>query len=165
MLWIKEIQLNQEKESITMSIWRWHRRARKTVFKSRAWCRTPLIPALGRQRHADFWVWGQPGLQSKFQDSQGYTEKPCLEKPKKKKKYLELRKRVRLELIPSILKNVSGCFNMPHVKQPFHIQAKNQGYCEYIWTQWSVVRGSEGRFLLRWRHLMLKEKLLEQASW
>jgi hypothetical protein len=24
--------------------------------------------------------------QSEFQDSQGYTEKPCLEKPKKKKK-------------------------------------------------------------------------------
>jgi hypothetical protein len=23
---------------------------------------------------------GQPGLQSEFQDSQGYTEKPCLEK-------------------------------------------------------------------------------------
>jgi hypothetical protein len=29
---------------------------------------------------------GQPGLQSEFQDSQGYTEKPCLKKPKKKKK-------------------------------------------------------------------------------
>jgi hypothetical protein len=28
----------------------------------------------------------QPGLQSEFQDSQGHTEKPCLEKPKKKKK-------------------------------------------------------------------------------
>jgi hypothetical protein len=27
-----------------------------------------------------------PGLQSEFQDSQGYTEKPCLEKQKKKKK-------------------------------------------------------------------------------
>jgi hypothetical protein len=26
------------------------------------------------------------GLQSEFQDSQGYTEKPSLEKPKKKKK-------------------------------------------------------------------------------
>jgi hypothetical protein len=26
----------------------------------------------------DFWVRGQPGLQSEFQDSQGYTEKPCL---------------------------------------------------------------------------------------
>jgi hypothetical protein len=34
----------------------------------------------------DFWVRGQPGLQSEFQDSQGYTEKPYLEKPKKKKK-------------------------------------------------------------------------------
>jgi hypothetical protein len=42
----------------------------------------PLIPALGRQRQADFCVRGQPGLKSEFQDSQGYTEKPCLEKPK-----------------------------------------------------------------------------------
>jgi hypothetical protein len=31
---------------------------------------TPLIPALGRQRQADFWVQGQHGLQSEFQDSQ-----------------------------------------------------------------------------------------------
>jgi hypothetical protein len=45
-----------------------------------------LISALGRQRQADFWVQGQPSLQSEFQDSQGYTEKPCLERPKKKKK-------------------------------------------------------------------------------
>jgi hypothetical protein len=30
----------------------------------------------------DFWVRGQPGLQSEFQDSQGYTEKLCLTKPK-----------------------------------------------------------------------------------
>jgi hypothetical protein len=43
----------------------------------------PLIPALGRQGQADFWVPGQPGLQSEFQDSQGYTEKPCLEKQTK----------------------------------------------------------------------------------
>jgi hypothetical protein len=46
----------------------------------------PLIPALGRQRQADFWVRGQPGLQSEFQDSRGYTEKPCLEKPKNQKR-------------------------------------------------------------------------------
>jgi hypothetical protein len=45
------------------------------------WC-MPLIPALGRQRQADFWVLGQPGLQSEFQDSQGYKEKPCLKKTK-----------------------------------------------------------------------------------
>jgi hypothetical protein len=52
----------------------------------------PLMPALGRQRQADFWVQGQPGLQSEFQDSQGYSEKPCLEKPKKKKKEKEKEK-------------------------------------------------------------------------
>ena len=28
----------------------------------------------------------QPGLQSEFQDSQGYTEKPCLEKPKERER-------------------------------------------------------------------------------
>jgi hypothetical protein len=53
----------------------------------------PLIPALGRQRQVDFWVWGQPGLQSEFQDSQGYIEKPCLEKPKKEKKRKEEKRR------------------------------------------------------------------------
>jgi hypothetical protein len=37
-------------------------------------------PSFGRQRQADFWVWGQTGLQSEFEDSQDYTEKPCLEK-------------------------------------------------------------------------------------
>jgi hypothetical protein len=52
---------------------------------SRVWWRTPLIPALGRQRQADLWVRGQPGLQSGLQDSQGYTEKPCLEPPTPKK--------------------------------------------------------------------------------
>jgi hypothetical protein len=46
------------------------------------WWRTPLISALGKQRQADFWVRGQPGLQSEFQDSQSYTEKPYLEKAK-----------------------------------------------------------------------------------
>jgi hypothetical protein len=48
---------------------------------ARWWWRMPLIPALGRQRQVDFWVRGQPGLQSEFQDSQDYTEKPCLEPP------------------------------------------------------------------------------------
>ena len=47
------------------------------------WLCMPLIPVLGRQRQANFWVRGQPGLQSEFQDSQSYTEKSCLEKTKK----------------------------------------------------------------------------------
>jgi hypothetical protein len=33
-----------------------------------------------QEAEANFWVRVQPGLQSEFQDSQGYTEKPCLEK-------------------------------------------------------------------------------------
>jgi hypothetical protein len=36
------------------------------------------------QRQADFWVWGQPGLWSEFQDSEDYTEEPCFEKKRKK---------------------------------------------------------------------------------
>jgi hypothetical protein len=32
------------------------------------------------------WVQGLPGLESKFQDSQGYTEKPCPEKKQNKTK-------------------------------------------------------------------------------
>ena len=53
---------------------------------ARQWWHTPLIPTLGRQMQADFWVWGQPGLQRESQDSQDYTEKTCLEKPKTKTK-------------------------------------------------------------------------------
>ena len=55
---------------------------------SRAWWRTPLIPALGRQRQADRQISefeAKPGLQSEFQNSQGYEEKPCLEKQNKTK--------------------------------------------------------------------------------
>lgn len=32
------------------------------------------------------WVQGQPGLQIKFQDSQGYTVKLCLEKREKRER-------------------------------------------------------------------------------
>jgi hypothetical protein len=55
----------------------------------------PLIPALGRQRQEDFWVRGQPGLQSEFQDSQGYTEKPCLKKPKQNTKNKQTNKQTK----------------------------------------------------------------------
>lgn len=39
-----------------------------------------LIPAFWMQKWADSQVQGHPGLQSKFQVSQSYTKKPCLEK-------------------------------------------------------------------------------------
>jgi hypothetical protein len=58
---------------------------KKYIYRQACWC-MPLILALGRQRQADFWVRDQPGLQREFQDSQGFTEKPCLEKPKQTNK-------------------------------------------------------------------------------
>jgi hypothetical protein len=47
---------------------------------------------LGGRGRQIFLVRGQPGLQSEFQDSQGYTEKSCLGKKKKKKKKKERKK-------------------------------------------------------------------------
>lgn len=41
-----------------------------------------------KQRQTNLWVWSQPGLQSMFQDSQGYTHNThriCLKKKKRKK--------------------------------------------------------------------------------
>ena len=40
----------------------------KIICLSRWWWYKPLHPALGRQRQADIWCWGHPGLPSKFQD-------------------------------------------------------------------------------------------------
>jgi hypothetical protein len=40
------------------------------------------------QRQADFGVRGQPGLQSEFQDSQGYTQRNPVLKNKTKQKIL-----------------------------------------------------------------------------
>jgi hypothetical protein len=90
-----------------------------------------LIPALGRQRQANFWVRGQPGLQSEFQDSQGYTEKPSLEKNQKTKnkqtkkpsKLLlrawlnNLESRFTLSLEPAYHFSNIGKYPSEHVKQ------------------------------------------------
>jgi hypothetical protein len=54
----------------------------KEKYRAGWWWHTPLILARGRQRQEDFRVQGQPGLQSEFQNSLGYKEKHCLEKPK-----------------------------------------------------------------------------------
>lgn len=58
-------------------------------FKAELWWCIPLIPVLRRKRQVDLRVWGQPGLYSKLQDSQGYREKSCLKK-KKKKRYFKI---------------------------------------------------------------------------
>jgi hypothetical protein len=45
---------------------------------------TSFLLAL-KQKQEDLWVRGQPGLQSEVQDSQGYTEKPCLQSKQNKR--------------------------------------------------------------------------------
>ena len=46
----------------------------------------------------DFWVRGQSGLQSEFQNSQGCTEEPCLEKQKQKTKNKQTNKQTKFRL-------------------------------------------------------------------
>ena len=55
------------------------------VFSSSTW----------RQRQADFWVWGQLGLQSEFQDSQGYPKEPCLGQKTKQNKQINKKQEKR----------------------------------------------------------------------
>ena len=62
-------------------------------------------PNTWERRQADFWVWGQPGQQSEFQDSQDYTEKPCLVKTKTKQKKVG---RTKTLLTKSIIHNIYG---------------------------------------------------------
>jgi hypothetical protein len=55
-----------------------------------AWKKKPGVVAHAfkpstREAEADGSLSSRPGLQSEFQDSQSYTEKPCLEKTKKQK--------------------------------------------------------------------------------
>jgi hypothetical protein len=77
---------------------------KKKKKKSWAWCRTPLIPALGRQRQVDFWVWDQRGLQSEFQDSQDYRETLS---QKTKKRAREMAQWLRaLTAFPEVLSSI-----------------------------------------------------------
>ena len=68
-------------------IWRRGQKESRTETEGivRRWWHMLLIPALGRQRQVNLWVQGQPSLPSEFQDSQGYTEKPCLKQKQKQK--------------------------------------------------------------------------------
>ena len=87
------------------------------------WGRTPLIPALGKQRQADLCEFkASPGLQSEFQDSQGcYTEKLCLEKTKTNKQQRKRRKEQKDRVGKCTLKipdrtNFSACLGKGDLK-------------------------------------------------
>jgi hypothetical protein len=50
------------------------------------------LDSKGVAEEGDLWVQGEPYQQREFQDSQGYTEKPCLKKKKEKKIYIYINK-------------------------------------------------------------------------
>jgi hypothetical protein len=66
----------------------------KKWFPSRAVVAHAFNPST-QEAEAGGFLSSTPGLQSEFQDTQGYTEKLCLEKPKPKPKKKKKRKKKR----------------------------------------------------------------------
>jgi hypothetical protein len=76
----------------------------------------------------DFWVRGQSGLQSEFQDSLCYTEKPCLKKPKNPKNQKTQK-----------TKKTNQPTNQPTKKPPTKYRHIHFPY-DQIWeTKWAVI--------------------------
>jgi hypothetical protein len=104
----------------------------------------PLIPALGRKRQAEYWVWGQPGLQSEFQDSQGYTEKPCLKKQNKTKTKKQKRR------LPSDSKQKKIFFQSTNLKE-------REIYKVQLWNRYKEIKMAFQTY--RWH--LLKQRTAE----
>ena len=51
-------------------------------------------PGTWEAETGEFWVGGQPGLLSEFQDSQGNTEKPCLKNLKQQQQQTNKQKTI-----------------------------------------------------------------------
>jgi hypothetical protein len=94
-----------------------------------------FIPEIGRQRQVNSWVRGQPGLQSEFQDSQGYTEKPCLKKTKTKTKTKKTQTNKQKVLLRTI-QHMLLCLTHFDLKQSLFLQ----GYqiIEFHFKFWSA---------------------------
>jgi len=92
----------------------------KTAF-GQGW-HTSLVQVLWRQMQVDLWVQGQSGLQSKFQDSQGYTEKLCLENKRRRRREVKKeegggewgreRERIRRRRSTEFTRNDMGFWNL-----------------------------------------------------
>jgi hypothetical protein len=114
----------------------------------------PLIPALGRQRQVDFWVRGQSGLQSEFQDSQGYTDKPCLKKKQKTKNKKQKKPKLgKAEVEMAEKAKVLGRKPEPRLKPTWRSSRLLQLFSALsmcVHTEWHIKRNSfkfiEGEF-------------------
>jgi hypothetical protein len=135
----------------------------------------PLIPALGRQRQADFWVGGQPVLQSEFQDSQGYTEKPCLEKQKTNKQTNKKQKKGHRQEFLSIprhmwnynVHNTSLQYCAKSSNIPLAVTCEVSNYTTPIWTLSRQKKGKEVYKYIhsKFFHIKLKKQDRNKTIW
>ena len=130
----------------TWVVWEIQCLVKSMGFQPRRWCCTPLMPVLRRQQQAELWVHGYRGLQSEFQDSQGYTKKSCLEnqnpnQTKQTKRSLELsweKKNTEISI------NSTKC-RLPHAtetaKEPYKKKLVNRGRCSQVNGWPGLLRG------------------------
>jgi hypothetical protein len=81
---------------------------------------------------------GRPILQSEFQDSQGYTEKPCLKKSKKKKK----EKKRKKEMETKLLKEAVFIRNLKASLRERGVQVKKKDLINFF-ILWFIIDGAE----------------------
>jgi hypothetical protein len=74
-------------------------------------------PALRKLGQGDLGVWGQPGLQSEFQNSQGYTENPCLKTNKQNKKQRQKKEKAFISMLE--INHISMQWGFAQTGKPF----------------------------------------------
>ena len=82
----------------------------------------PLIPAFERQRQADLWVPGQPGLQSEFQEGQPELHRETLSQNKQTNKQTKNQQKKANKVCISM---VWGMLAIIMVSKPFAYPARN----------------------------------------
>jgi hypothetical protein len=118
-----------------------------------------------RQRQGDFWVRGQPGLQSEFQSNESYTEKLCLEKQNKTKQRKRVlpfsmsmsgifsrRKMRELELFTIVLHNYVAFVDLFNALNTLILIFLIMIYNSFLLF-----------FILKGRYITLKEHLIENC--
>jgi hypothetical protein len=128
-----------------------HSLKRKKKLKAGQWWHMPLIPALGRQRQADFWVLGRPGLQVNSRTVRASQGNPVSKKKNKKQK-TETKKQTQKTKRTPQFKSAGWCWHMPLI--PLLRRAEAGGS---LWVQGLVYKMSSRTTKAIQRNLLLKK--------